>query len=212
MNNARLNSAEAALRPDLKLIADLVSPNSRVLDIGCADGSLLSFLVKEKGVDGRGIEISQAGVNACVAKGLFVIQGDADNDLAEYPDQSFDYVILSRTLQAVHRPKDVLLELLRIGKKAIVTIPNFGQWRVRLSLMTSGRMPVTRTLNKTWYNTDNIHFCTISDLFDLMHQEGISVRQFVPHSKTGKRLKMGHARANFFADQGLFLIENAHKN
>lgn len=196
------------LRPDLRLIADMIDPNSRVLDIGCADGSLLYHLVHNKNVDGRGIEISQKGVNACVAKGLFVIQGDADNDLAEYLDKSFDYVILSRTLQAVHRPKEVLLELLRIGKKAIVTIPNFGQWRVRLSLMTRGRMPVTRTLNKTWYNTDNIHFCTILDLFDLIDNEGITVREFVPHLKTGKRLSMGPKRANLFADQGLFLIEN----
>lgn len=201
------NKPEDILRPDLKLIADLIETDSRVLDVGCADGSLLSFLVHHKNADGRGIEISQDGVNACVAKGLFAIQGDADNDLSEYPDNSFDYVILSRTLQAVHRPRDVLLELLRIGKKAIVTIPNFGQWRVRLSLMTRGRMPVTRTLNKTWYNTDNIHFCTILDLFDLLHQEGIKVREFVPHSKTGKRLQMGPARANLFADQGLFLIE-----
>jgi methionine biosynthesis protein MetW len=198
----------AAIRPDLQLIADLVEPGARVLDIGCADGELLDFLVKTKGVDGRGIEISQTGVNQCVAKGLSVIQGDADNDLAEYPDQSFDTVILSRTLQAVHQPKTVLLELLRIGKKAIVTIPNFGQWHVRLSLFGRGRMPVTKSLHRTWYNTENIHFCTILDLHDLIVEENIELLQFVPHQKDGKRLNMGLKRANWFADQALFLLDS----
>lgn len=197
-----------AIRPDLKLIADLVSPGTRVLDIGCADGELLAYLVREKGVDGRGIEISQEGVNQCVARGLSVIQGDADNDLAEYPDQSFDMVVLSRTLQAVHQPRAVLLELLRIGKRAIVTIPNFGQWHVRMSLLTSGRMPVTKTLRRTWYNTENIHFCTILDLDDLIKAEGISLLDFVPHQRNGRRLSMGIRRANLFADQALFLLEN----
>lgn len=195
------------LRADLKLIADLIEPGSRVLDVGCADGALLNFLVNEKQVDGRGLELSQQGVNACVAKGLFVIQGDADNDLHEYPDNSFDYVVLSKTLQAVHRPRDVLVNLLRIGKRAVVTIPNFGQWRVRLSLLRRGRMPVTKELDKTWYNTDNIHFCTILDLFDLIDAEGLTVKEFVPHTKAGKRLSMGRTRANWAADQGLFLLE-----
>lgn len=195
------------IRPDLQLIADLVEPGSRVLDIGCADGELLDYLVHHKGVDGRGIEISQSGVNQCVARGLSVIQGDADNDLAEYPDNSFDVVILSRTLQAVHQPRVVLLELLRIGRKAIVTIPNFGQWHVRFSLMARGRMPVTKSLNRTWYNTDNIHFCTILDLKDLIEAENIQLLDFVPHQKSGKRLNMGPRRANLFADQALFLLK-----
>ena len=201
-------SKESSIRPDLQLIADLIEPGARVLDIGCADGELLDFLVQTKEVDGRGIEISQTGVNQCVARGLSVIQGDADNDLAEYPDQSFDTVILSRTLQAVHQPKTVLLELLRIGKKAIVTIPNFGQWHVRLSLLGSGRMPVTKALRRTWYNTENIHFCTILDLHDLIAEENIELVKFVPHQKDGKRLKMGLKRANWFADQALFLLNN----
>ncbi|WP_417449837.1 methionine biosynthesis protein MetW [Kordiimonas sp.] len=195
------------LRPDLKLIADMVEPGSRVLDVGCDDGALLDYLVREKEVDGRGIEISQKGVNDCVAKGLFVIQGDADNDLAEYPDGSFDYVILSKTLQAVHRPQLVLSELLRIGKHAVVTIPNFGQWKVRMSLALRGRMPVTKALDKTWYNTDNIHFCTILDLFDLIGELGFSVREFVPHTEAGKRLTLSPRRANWHADQALFLLE-----
>lgn len=195
------------LRPDLKLIADLIEPGSRVLDVGCDDGSLLEFLVNQKGVDGRGIELSQQGVNAGVAKGLFVIQGDADNDLGEYPDRSFDYVVLSKALQAMHKPKDVLLNLLRIGKQAIITIPNFGQWRVRFDLLTKGRMPVTKALDKTWYNTDNIHFCTIHDLFDMVDEEQISVKDFVPHRHDGTRLNMGRRRANWHADQALFLLE-----
>ena len=167
----------------------------------------MDYLVTEKQVDGRGLEISQQGVNACVAKGLFVIQGDADNDLSEYPDDSFDYVVLSKTLQAVYRPRDVLLNLLRIGKRAVVTIPNFAQWRVRLSLLRRGRMPVTKELDKTWYNTDNIHFCTILDLFDLIESEGLTVKEFVPHNKMGKKLNMNRTRANWVADQALFLLE-----
>ncbi|UTW55156.1 methionine biosynthesis protein MetW [Kordiimonas sp. SCSIO 12610] len=194
------------LRPDLTMIADMITPNSRVLDIGCDKGDLLNFLVKNKMVDGRGIELSQQGVNECVANGLFVIQGDADNDLGEYPDQSFDYVVLSRTLQAVKDPQKVLRELLRIGKKAIVTIPNFGQWRVRVNLFTSGRMPVTKSLDKTWYNTDNIHFCTILDLFDLIEQEGYVVETFIPYNKDGKRVVKARNYANFFADNALFLL------
>jgi methionine biosynthesis protein MetW len=194
------------LRADLSMIADMITPNARVLDIGCADGELLKYLVDQKSVDGRGIEISQTGVNECVANGLFVIQGDADNDLREYPDQSFDYVILSRTLQAVKNPQDVLSELLRIGKKAIVTIPNFGQWKVRLNLALSGRMPVTKTLDQTWYNTDNIHFCTILDLFDLIEQEGYEIEQFTPYNKDGKAILAHKNYANFFADHALFLL------
>jgi len=201
-------STREPIRPDLQLIADLIEPGTRVLDIGCADGELLDFLVQTKGVDGRGIEISQTGVNQCVARGLSVIQGDADNDLAEYPDQSFDTVILSRTLQAVHQPRTVLLELLRIGRRAIVTIPNFGQWHVRFSLLGGGRMPVTKALRRTWYNTENIHFCTILDLHDLIEQESIELVKFVPHQKDGRRLNMGLRRANWFADQALFLLDS----
>ncbi|GHF11760.1 hypothetical protein GCM10017044_02010 [Kordiimonas sediminis] len=197
------------LRPDLKLIANMVEDGSSVLDVGCGEGDLLDYLVKEKSVDGRGMELSQEGVNVCVSKGLFVIQGDADNDLVHYPDNSFDYVILSRTLQAVYKPRDVLVDLLRLGKKAIVTIPNFGQWRVRMSLLFSGRMPVTKSLDQTWYNTENIHFCTILDLIDLIEAEGFVIRQFTPYMRDGTATRPNPRLANLFADQALFLIEKS---
>ncbi len=197
------------LRPDLAMIADMITPNSRVLDIGCDHGDLLNYLVTNKSVDGRGIELSQKGVNQCVANGLFVIQGDADNDLGEYPDQSFDFVILSKTLQAVKSPQTVLNELLRIGKQAIITIPNFGQWRVRLNLLLNGRMPVTKTLNKTWYNTDNIHFCTILDLFDLIEQDGYIIEKFTPYNKNGRQTHTAKTYANFMADNALFLLRKS---
>ncbi len=194
------------LRADLALIADLVTPDSKVLDIGCDDGALLDYLVKNKRVDGRGMELSQSGVNDCIARGLFVVQGDADLDLKDYPDASFDYAVLSRTLQAVHRPKDVLLQLLRIGKKAIITIPNFGHWKVRRSLIFRGRMPVTKHLDRTWYNTDNIHFCTINDIMDLLKDEGITMETFVPFTAEGKRLNMSPRRANWSAAQAMFVL------
>ena len=195
------------IRPDLKLIASLIDHDAKILDIGCGEGQLLEHLVSTKNVDGSGMEISQSGVNACVSKGLFVVQGDADLDLADYPTGSFDFVILSRTLQAVRQPREVLLELLRIGKQAIVTIPNFAHWRMRKSLLLRGRMPVTKSLSATWYDTLNIHFCTILDLFDLAKQEGIKVNSFLPHTAAGKSLSMGPARANIFAEHALFLLE-----
>src|SRR5690606_38989313 len=136
---------------------------SRVLDVGCGDGELLDFLVRERGADARGIEISQRGVNACVARGLSVIQGDADTDLRDYPPKAFDYVTLSQTLQATRRPREVLEHLLRIGDRAIVSFPNFAAWRVRFKFFLSGRMPNTGLLDKPWYSTPNIHFCTIRD-------------------------------------------------
>lgn len=149
-------------RVDLEVVANLIPPQSRVLDVGSGDGSLLELLQDTKQVDGRGLELSQRGVNECVARGLSVIQGDADKDLEFYPDKGFDFVVLSQTLQATRNPKLVLDELLRIGNRAIVSFPNFGHWRVRLSLFLNGRMPVTKDLPYSWYDTPNIHFCTIA--------------------------------------------------
>src|SRR5580698_11346644 len=156
------------LRPDLAAIAEMIPEGARVLDVGCGDGALLEHLVRTKNVDGRGIELSQQNVNACVARGLSVVQGDADTDLSEYPSQVFDIVILSQTIQATYAPRTVLSHLLRIGRRTIVSFPNFGHWRVRLSLLVNGRMPRTATLGNAWYDTPNIHLCTIADFTALV--------------------------------------------
>ena len=196
------------LRKDLALIASQIEPGSRLLDVGCADGSLLRYLRDEKKVEGRGIELDVANVNACVEKGLFAVQGDADTDLGDYADHSFDYVVLSRTLQAVQRPKAVLGELLRIGRRAIVTIPNFGHWKVRTSLMFRGRMPMTSHLSKMWYETENIHFCTIQDMFNLIAECDCRMETFVPVGEKGDPLHMGPRLANIAAAQALFVLSS----
>lgn len=195
-------------RLDLRLIADLVERGSRVLDVGCGDGALLAFLNGTRGVDGRGIEISQAGVNECVARGLSVIQGDADTDLAEYPDDSFDYVILSQTLQATREPKRVLEHLLRIGRRAIVSFPNFGHWRVRMNLLFKGRMPVTENLPYSWYDTPNIHFCTIRDFVTTTREIDAKVERAVALDAAGKPIPFNAPWAfwNIFGEQAVFLL------
>jgi len=165
-------SAPSHLRPDLAAIAEMIPEGARVLDVGCGDGALLEHLVRTKHVDGRGIELSQQNVNACVARGLAVVQGDADTDLTEYPAQVFDFVILSQTIQATEKPAQVLQHLLRIGRHVAISLPNFGHWRVRLSLLLGGRMPRTRALGYSWYDTPNIHLCTLSDFVDLARENG----------------------------------------
>ena len=162
-------------RIDLMLIASLVEQGTRVLDIGCGNGELMELLVAERDVDARGLELSQQGVNACVSRGLAVVQGNADTDLSYYPDQGFDTVILSQTLQATQRPKEVLQEMSRIGSKLIVSIPNFGHWRIRLALALRGRMPETQALSATWYETANIHLCSMLDLTDLCDELSLRV-------------------------------------
>ncbi len=196
------------LREDLRLVAGMIEPGSRVLDLGCGDGELLSFLVHEKGVDGRGMELSQGGVNACVRNGLSVIQGDADNDLRDYPSYAFDYVVLSQTLQATRNPLEVLRHLVRIGRHAIVSIPNFGHWRMRLRLLVGGRMPRTPALPHHWYDTPNIHLCTILDFLDLCDQEEITVERSVTLDAQGRayRLNPRGRLANLLAAQGLFML------
>jgi methionine biosynthesis protein MetW len=165
-------NAAAHLRPELATIAEMIPKGARVLDVGCGDGALLEYLVRTKNVDGRGIELSQQNVNACVARGLAVVQGDADTDLGEYPGQVFDFVILSQTIQATEKPAQVLEQLLRIGRHVAISLPNFGHWRVRLALLFGGRMPRTRALDYNWYDTPNIHLCTLADFVDLALKQG----------------------------------------
>jgi methionine biosynthesis protein MetW len=197
----------AGIRIDLQLIADMIAPKSRVLDVGCGDGALLDHLVHAKGVDGRGVEISQAGVNACVSHGLSVIQGNADTDLKDYPSDAFDYIVLSQTLQATRKPHQVLKQLVRIGRHAIVSFPNFGHWRVRWQLLTRGRMPVTDSMPLQWFDTPNIHFCTIRDFVGLCDELGIVVERGLSISRSGYPSPIRSiGAANLFGEQGLFLL------
>jgi methionine biosynthesis protein MetW len=208
MNALPEGFARATTRVDLIAIAELVRPGSRVLDIGCGDGQLLKLLEETRGVDGRGIEISQKGVNECVARGLSVVQGDADTDLVDYPDGAFDFVILSQTLQATHRPRVVVEEMLRIGGKAIVSFPNFGHWRVRTLLGLTGRMPVTRSLPQSWYDTPNIHFCTIRDFVELCGDLGATVETSMVLKRGGERMGFNAPLWfwNLFGQQAVFLL------
>jgi methionine biosynthesis protein MetW len=197
-----------ALRPDLAHIAEMIPPSTRVLDIGCGDGALLEYLVRVKGVDGRGLELSQPNVNQCVARGLSVVQGDADTDLTEYPSGVFDIVILSQTIQTTRRPRFVLGELLRIGKRTIVSFPNFGHWRVRLSLATKGRMPVTKALGHAWHDTPNIHLCTIADFLALAGEVGAHIEK-AWSLREGQRTEAMSTTArgpNLFAQGAIFLL------
>ncbi len=206
--NAPVNGFSNGGRVDLLAIAELVKPGSRVLDIGCGDGQLLKLLEANRNVDGRGIELSQKGVNESVARGLSVVQGDADTDLGDYPDDGFDFVILSQTLQATHRPRHVIEQMLRIGEKAIVTFPNFGHWRVRTILGFSGRMPVTRHLPESWYETPNIHFCTIRDFVALCRELGAHVEQSTVLYRNGRRIGPNAPLwfLNLYGQQALFLL------
>jgi methionine biosynthesis protein MetW len=202
-------SVNATQRIDLQVIADLIPERAKILDVGCGDGELLELLRNRKAIDGRGVEISQRGVNECVARGLSVIQGDADTDLVYYPDNSFDYALLSQTLQATRNPRTVLEHLLRIGGHAIVSFPNFGHWRVRFSLFFHGRMPVTKDLPYSWYDTPNIHFCTIRDFIKLCDELGAKVEKAVAIDGNGQKLgfSMPWWFWNFFGQQAVFLLK-----
>ncbi|MBM3488780.1 MAG: methionine biosynthesis protein MetW [Alphaproteobacteria bacterium] len=197
-----------ALRPDLELIADMIAPGSRVLDVGCGDGALLDHLVNAKGIDGRGIELSQDGVNASVGHGLSVIQGDADTDLAHYPAAAFDYVVLSQTLQATSDPKGVLGQLVRIGRHAVVSFVNYGHWRVRLHLLVHGRMPVVDANGHRWYDNPNIHLCTLRDFMSLCDELGLRIERalFVDrHGRSQEFATIGRL-SNLRGRQGIFLL------
>ncbi len=196
-----------AIRVDLQVIADMVAPGARVLDVGCGDGALLDYLAHFKQVDGRGIELSQAGVNACVRAGLSVVQGDADTDLKDYPADAFDHVILSQTLQATRDPRGVVEQLVRIGRHAIVSFPNFGHWRVRWHLLARGRMPVTESMPRQWYSTPNIHLCTIWDFTTLCEEMGVVVERAVSITRRGQARHMRSLRlANLTGEHGLFVL------
>lgn len=196
------------LRKELLRIAEMVPASARVLDIGCGSGELIEHLARTKDADARGIELSQAGVNACVAKGLSVIQGDADTDLLEYPSQSFDFAILSQTIQATRHPRDVLDQLLRIGRRVIVSFPNFGFWKVRLKLALTGRMPRTGALDYAWHETPNIHLCTIADFVALTHETGARVERALAVEEGGdvRALSQPGYWDNLTAEGAIFLL------
>ena len=197
------------MKPEFKIISDLIYKNSHVLDVGCGDGILMEFLAKEKKVNIRGIEISKKKVQNCVAKGLTIIEGNAEEDLIQFPDKSFDYVILSQTLQAFLNPEKVINELLRIGKQAIVTIPNFGYWKIRLHLLLKGTMPITRTLPDEWYNTPNLHLCTIKDFVSFSKTKNFKLSKSIA-LKSNKLSYINDSNLNIknlSSNLGIFLIE-----
>lgn len=197
------------MKNEFKVIADLIEKNTRVLDVGCADGILMEFLRDNKSIDIRGLEISKEKVQKCIEKGLTVIEGNAEKDLKQFPDKSFDYVILSQTLQAFLNPELVISELLRVGKKAIVTIPNFGYWKIRLHLLTKGTMPITKTLPDEWYNTPNLHMCTIKDFVSFVKSKNFKIFKSLALNEKNVSLinKTNLEIKNLFADLGIFLIE-----
>lgn len=206
-------SDSAALRTarvDHQLIAEMVTPGARVLDVGCGDGALLQLLADTRGTDGRGMEISRERVNACVARGLSVIQGNADHELDDYPDDAFDYAILSLTIQATRRPLHVLQNLMRVGKRAIVSFPNFGHWQVRTKLLMTGRMPVTENLPDQWYESPNAHLCTIKDFADLCRLVDAKVERAVAFNVSGQRLgtwiRLPLTVHNFLGEKAVFLL------
>ena len=196
------------MKKEFKVIAGLLPNNTRVLDVGCGDGSLMNLLVKEKNIEVRGLELEKKNVQECIYKGLPVIQGNAETELYQFPDQSFDYVVLSQTLQAFYNPDKVLKELLRIGKSVIVSIPNFGYWKVRTSLLFFGKMPMTKTLPNSWYNTPNLHMCTIKDLFNYCDEQNIKIQKVVGvnEDKISLIKKNNLEIKNFFSKLGIFLI------
>jgi len=196
------------MKKEFKVIADLLPKNVRVLDVGCGDGSLMDLLIKEKNIEARGLELIETNVKQCIYKGLSVIEGDAETELHQFPSQSFDFVILSQTLQAFYNPEKVLKDLLRIGKSVIISIPNFGYWKVRTSLLLFGKMPVTKNLPNKWYNTPNLHMCTIKDLFHFCLEKNITIAKAigVNENSTSEIKKSNLEIKNLFSKLGIFLL------
>ena len=197
------------MKNEFKVISDLIEDKKKVLDVGCADGTLMQFLKENKNINVRGLEISKDKVQECIAKGLTVIEGNGEKDLKQFPDKSFDYVVLSQTLQAFLSPELVLDELLRVGKKAVVTIPNFGNWKVRLHLLFKGTMPITKSLPEQWHSTPNLHMCTIKDFVNFIKSKEIKmIKTLVLNNNNVSNITNNNlGTKNLFADLGIFLIE-----
>ena len=197
------------MKEEFKVISELIDEKSRVLDVGCGDGILMEYLSKNKVVDVRGLEISKEKVKKCLSNGLAVVEGDAEYDLKQFPDLSFDYVILSQTLQAFMSPENVIKDLLRVGKKVIVTIPNFGHWKVRVDLLFKGEMPITKNLPYEWYNTPNLHMCTIQDFYNFCNNKGINIFKTISLNgqKTSKITSSNLKFKNLISELGIFLLE-----
>ena len=197
------------MKEEFKVISELIDEKSRVLDVGCGDGILMEYLLKNKVVDVRGLEISKEKVKKCLSNGLAVVEGDAEYDLKQFPDLSFDYVILSQTLQAFMSPENVIKDLLRVGKKVIVTIPNFGHWKVRVDLLFKGEMPITKNLPYEWYNTPNLHMCTIQDFYNFCNNKGINIFKTISLNgrKTSKITSSNLKFKNLISELGIFLLE-----
>lgn len=197
------------MKQEFKIISNLIDKNTRVLDVGCGDGTLMEYLKDSRKIDIRGIEISKNNVQKCLSKGLTVIEGDAEKDLLQFPDSSFDFVILSQTLQAFLTPEIVIKELLRVGKKAVVTIPNFGFWKIRLHLLLKGTMPITKNLPDEWYNTPNLHMCTLKDFYNFCENRNIKLDQSIAlkNEKISTVNKLNLNIKNLSAELGIFLIE-----
>ena len=196
------------MKREFEIIADLLPVNCRVLDVGCGDGTLMKFLSDKKNIDVRGLELNEKNVEVCITKGLSVIEGNAETELGQFPDKSFDYVVLSQTLQAFYNPVSVLEHLLRIGKASIVSIPNFGYWKVRANLLFRGKMPETKSLPYKWYDTPNLHMCSIHDFYELCNSKNINTKKIVGinNNKTSMIKKSNIIIKNFFSEVGIFLI------
>ena len=196
------------MKNEFKIIANLLPPRSRVLDVGCGDGTLIQALINEKNIDTRGIELGKDNVKKCISKGLSVIEGNAETELHQFPNKAFDFVILSQTLQAFYQPENVLEQLLRIGNRVIISIPNFGYWQIRAKLLFFGKMPITNSLPYSWYNTPNLHMCSIKDFYQFCNKKKIKMNRIIGINgeKTSSIYRINLEIKNLFSEVGIFLI------